>query len=321
MAEASVIEGVYLSTDLDLEELYREAFAAHPKVRLRHPHEIDDPEAVRFALCWRPADEAFDPYPNLGLASSIAAGVDSIVNCPSLPKKVVVTRVRDGNQGDLMAGYAAWHVVWHHRNMARYINHQRSATWARYDISGLLPPRDCVVGVLGFGLMGQAIARAVVAMGFTVVAAIRGEPPTKSSAGVSFESGPDAVRRTAAKAHMLINVLPLTPETRDILDAKLFATMPAGAVLIQLGRGEHLVEDDLILALDNGLLSGASIDVFRTEPLPGNHPFWRDPRIVVTPHQASACSTTIVAEQVAQAALDVVAGRRPQTAVDRCSGY
>src|SRR3990170_3121482 len=125
MAEASVVEGVYLSTALDLEELYGEAFAAHAKVRLRHPHEIHEPEAVRFALCWRPADEAFDPYPNLGLASSIAAGVDSIVNCPSLPQKVVVTRVRDGNQGDLMAGYAAWHVVWHHRNMARYLNHQR----------------------------------------------------------------------------------------------------------------------------------------------------------------------------------------------------
>jgi glyoxylate/hydroxypyruvate reductase A len=175
--------------------------------------------------------------------------------------------------------------------------------------------------VLGFGLMGQAIARAVVAMGFTVVAAIRGKPPATPSAGVCFESGPDSVRRTAAKAHMLINVLPLTPATRDVLDAKLFATMPAGAVLIQLGRGEHLVEDDLILALDNGWLSAASVDVFRTEPLPGDHPFWRDPRIVVTPHQASDCATALVAEQVAQAALDVVAGRRPQTAVDRGNGY
>jgi glyoxylate/hydroxypyruvate reductase len=143
------------------------------------------------------------------------------------------------------------------------------------------------------------------------------EPP----AGVSFESGEDAVLQVAARSRILINVLPLTHATRGILNARLFSAMPMGAALIQLGRGEHLVEEDLTRALDSGRLAGASLDVFRKEPLPPDHPWWRDPRILVTPHQASDSSPVLVADQVSRAALDVAAGRRPETAVDRANGY
>ncbi len=322
MARNGVIEGVYLSTVFDLEKMFGRHFEPYAgEVRLRRPEAVDDPAAIRFALAWHPAAEAFAPYPNLGLAHSIAAGVDSIVRCPSLPGQVQVARVRDNSQADLMAGFAAWHVVWHHRNMRHHIVHEARCEWSRQDVAGFIAPRDCPVGILGFGLMGNAIARAVTAMGFPVVAAVRNAPSGAVPAGVEFECGDGAAERVAARARILINVLPLTPQTRGILNARLFSAMPEGAVLIQLGRGEHLVEADLLAALGDGRISAASLDVFATEPLPRDHPFWQDERILVTPHQASDSSPDLMARQVVEAARDVVSGRRARTAVDRTNGY
>ncbi|WP_336058107.1 NAD(P)-dependent oxidoreductase [Nitratireductor sp. CH_MIT9313-5] len=316
-----VIEGVYLSTTLDLEAMYAPYFAAHAdKVRLRKPEDIDDPEEVRFALAWLPAANAFAPYPNLRLASSIAAGVDSIVNCPSLPKDAVVARIRDENQADFMAGFAAWHVVWHHRNMAHHIRHEARQEWSRLGIDAFIPPRECTVGILGFGMMGQAIARAVMGMGFQVAAGVR-SMPDHPVAGVEYHAGEHSAYDVAAVSDILINVLPLTRQTRGLLDARFFAAMKKGAALIQLGRGEHLVERDLVAALDAGHIRSASLDVFEREPLPPEHRFWRDERVLVTPHQACECSPTKTAEQVSEAALAVVRGETPRTAVDRASGY
>lgn len=322
MDEAETVEGVYLSSALDLETLFGDAFAARgAPIRLRRPEAIDSPEAVRFALCWHPPDNGFVRYPNLEMAASIASGVDNIVNCPSLPERAVVTRIRDEHQAALMAGFAAWHVIWHHRRMGFHLSHQTRGEWVRRDFDEVVPPSRFTVGILGFGLMGRAIARAVCAMGFPVVAAARNARAGEDMAGVRVECGPEAAQRTAARANVLINVLPLTAETRDILDRDLFALMPRGGALIQMGRGEHLVDADLDDALDSGRLAGASLDVFREEPLPEDHRWWRDRRIVITPHQASDCSSAMVAEQVSRAVLDIVAGRRPSTAVDRSLGY
>ncbi|WP_048646992.1 NAD(P)-dependent oxidoreductase [Nitratireductor soli] len=322
MAERGVIEGVFLSTALDLQELFADALAPHAEtIRLRHPHQIEDPEAIRFALCWRPADDAFKPYPNLRLASSIAAGVDSIINCPSLPGDALVTRVRDENQGDVMAGFAAWHVVWHHRNMRHHIVHEAKHEWARLVSADLRPPRETPVGILGFGLMGRAIARAVRAMGFPVIAAVRHHPGDNAMPGIAFESGKGAAERVAEQASILINVLPLTPATRGLLDLDFFNRMPKGSALIQLGRGEHLIEDALLKALDSGRIASASLDVFDIEPLPPEHPFWADDRVLVTPHQASDCSPRLMARQLARAVQDMAAGRIPETVVDRADGY
>ncbi len=321
MADGQVIEGVYLSTAFDLHALYGHALAPHAEaIRLRHPHEIDDPEEIRFALCWRPADDAFLPYPNLRLANSIAAGVDSIINCPSLPENALVARVRDEDQGDVMAGFAAWHVIWHHRNMRHHIVHEAKHEWARLIPSIMKPPRETPVGILGFGLMGRAIARAVTAMGFPVVAAAR-NAPRETMPGVRFESGEGAAHRVAEQAAILINVLPLTGETRGLLNLDFFNRMPQGASLIQLGRGEHLIEADLLRALDSGRIASASLDVFDVEPLPKEHPFWADERILVTPHQAGDCSPHRMAEQLVRAAQAVVAGEIPETVVDRSNGY
>lgn len=318
---AGVIEGVYLSRTLDLPAHFAKAFAPYAaRVRLRLPEAIDDPARVTFALAWAPAADAFAPYPNVRLAASIAAGVDSLLTCPSLPPDAIVTRVRDDTQAQLMAGFAAWHVIWHHRNMGAILDDVRAGVWQWRGHPLERAPARCPVGVLGFGMMGRAVARALAALGFPVFAANR-SAPSADEPGVTVLSGTDAIGHVAERAQFLVNVLPLTEETRGILDARLFARMPRGAVLIHLGRGSHLVAADLDAALASGQLSAASLDVFPQEPLPAAHPWWRDPRILITPHLASDTSPEFVAAQVVETAEAVRAGRVPFNAVSRASGY
>lgn len=320
MTSSEVIEGVYLSSKLDLEELFADVFSPYAdQVRIRLPRDIEDPSRIQFSVAWYPEKEAFTPYPNLRLVSSIAAGVDSLINCPSLPASAHLTRIRDDAQADMMAGFAVWQVVWHHRNMGHYLQRQAFSTWDQQNLS--VSPKDYTVGVLGYGLMGKAIAEAVAALGFPVVAAVRKQPSEAPTAGISFETGASSVERVAARSQALINVLPLTPQTENILDEDLFNLMPTGARLIQLGRGQHLVDEDLDKALASGQLGGASLDVFRTEPLPEDHRWWRNDKILITPHHASDSSAAIVAKQVTEAAIAAVNGRVPENTVDRTQGY
>ena len=312
---AQPILTVALSETFDL--VANMAEASDPRVTLVRPDEVEDPGAVTCALAWRPADDAFDAFPNIKMVASIAAGVDSIMNCPSLPSGAVVTRVRDEEQARMMAGFAVWHVVNHHRRMGEYLDNQATGSWSRKfraDMSSQVP-----IGLLGFGLMGQHVAKALVALGYPVLAASRSGGASMD--GVEIVSGPDAVSRVAGRARMLINLLPLTEQTQDVLNAELFATMPEGAVLIQLGRGEHMVEDDLLAALDSGHLAAASLDVFRQEPLPRDHVFWSHPRVVVTPHKASDTTRHEVLRQLADNYTALVSGQTPPGAVDRDAGY
>lgn len=306
---------VALSETFDLAANMAEA--SDPRVRLLRPSEVEDPALVTCALSWRPADDAFDPYPNIRMVSSIAAGVDSIIACPSLRDDIVVTRIRDEEQARMMAGFAVWHVVHHHRRMGTYIAHQASRTWDRSFRADMAS--DVTVGILGFGLMGRQTARVLATMGYNVIGASRsgGAPET----GVEILSGASAIAETAARSDILINLLPLTEHTRDILNADLFATMPTGAVLVQLGRGEHLIESDLLAALDAGQLSAASLDVFRHEPLPQHSPFWSHDQVLVTPHKASDTTRAEILRQLANNYAALLQGRTPPGAVNRDAGY
>ncbi|MDK3016758.1 2-hydroxyacid dehydrogenase [Pseudodonghicola flavimaris] len=306
---------VALSSVFDLAGRLGEA--DHPEIRLLRPEEIDDPASIEVALAWAPTENAFAAYPNLRLVSSIAAGVDSILACPSLPQDAVVVRIRDEEQALMMAGFAAWSVVWCHRHMGTYVENQKTRSWDR-EFRPVLPSQ-VTVGVLGFGLMGRACARAIAAMGYRVVAARRsdgaGEP------GVELISGPDAPQRVAAQSQIVVNVLPLTEETRDLLDRDFFALMPEGASLVQIGRGEHLVEADFLAALDEGRIASAVMDVFRQEPLPEDHPFWGRPEILITPHKASDTTRSEILRQLAENFAALTEGMAPPGAVDRGAGY
>ena len=316
----AVLEGVYLSASLDLEAAYGDAFARlELPVRIRAPDAVTDPSRIAFALAWRPADDAFAPYPGLAHVGSIAAGVDNVLACPSLPAGVAVTRVVDPAQADMLASWTLAHVVWHQRGLEAMRARQREARWVR-----AAPPaaRDWPVGVLGAGRIGRRVAGLLARAGYPVRIASRTAPdPDALPPGVIAAHGDDAIGRVAAASRVLANLLPLTDATRDVLDAALFARLPAGAVLLQFGRGEHLVEQDLLEALDSGRLANASIDVTAVEPLPASHPFWREPRIFLTPHVAAETDPDTVARQTAEAALAVAAGRAPAHGVDRRAGY
>ncbi|KZM50804.1 NAD(P)-dependent oxidoreductase [Labrenzia sp. OB1] len=318
MEQAKTIEGVLLSGTMDLKTFYGLDFTGSGSpVRLFNPHEVSDPASIRFAVCWLPDDEAFARYPNMEMAMSVGAGVDALLANPSLAEETLVCRVRDPHQADLMAGYAAHEVLHFLRSFAQMKDHQGARAWNPLPMT---PPKETRIAVLGNGTMGAAIARALAAMGYSVAVACRTQPE-EPQAGISYHSGTGALDMACKGSRIAINVLPLTDETENILNRRLFNQLEAGAWLVQIGRGEHLHEADFTEALDNGQLAGATLDVFREEPLPENHPFWDDARLRITPHIASDSTPSVVAEQIRASAVELLQGKRPLLAIDRHQGY
>lgn len=318
MTQTGTISGVLLSSNMDLKTFYGLDFSEKGEnVHMYDPDEVPDPEAVRFAVCWLPDADAFAPYPNLEMAMSVGAGVDALLNHEGLRDDAMICRVRDPNQADLMAGYAVHEVLHVLRDFDKMAVSQASADWAPLPMEA---PKSKKIAVLGNGTMGAAVAHALSVLGFSVAVACRREPKAPLS-GVTYHAGGSAVREAAEGACVLINVLPLTEETDSILNVDLFNRLADGAWLVQIGRGEHLHEEDFKTALESGKLAGASLDVFREEPLPGDHPFWRDSRLRITPHIASDSTPSVVTQQVLKSAKELLAGQRPELAIDRSNGY
>lgn len=296
---------VLLSAAFDMHDYFGAVMAEHaPAVTLVGP-DTAEPEAVTLALAWRPPGDGFTRFPALRAVCGIGAGIDNILSCPSLPAGLPVVRVLDPRQGAAMAEYVLFHVLWHHRRFGRFLEQQRQARWQRF----VAPPAgEMTVGILGLGRIGGEVAGTLQGLGYQV-------------AGWRRTDGPAGLDAVLARSDILVNLLPLTPETRGILDHRLFRRMKPGASLVQVGRGEHLVEADLLAALDSGRLSGAALDVFPDEPLAASHPFWHHPGIVVTPHVASEASPVEVARTLARTAAELAAGQPPSAAIDRRRGY
>jgi|SRR5271166_6253818 len=270
---------------------------------------------VRLAVAWHPPDDAFARFPNLQAVCSIGAGVDNIIACPSLKPHIDVVRVVDPGQAQMMSGFIAWHVIGHQRGFNGYLVQQREHVWQRRPQRGA----DSVpVGILGNGEIGRKVAADLAQLGFPVMSWSRSPKP--SGAARSYH-GPDGLAAMIEETEVLVNLLPLTHATRGILNGGVFAKMRRGGFLVQVGRGEHLVEEDLLAALDSGQLAGAALDVFATEPLPTAHPYWDHPNVVVTPHDASDVSLRAVARTLVATADAIRAGQRPPHAIDRARGY
>ncbi|MCK1406900.1 glyoxylate/hydroxypyruvate reductase A [Bradyrhizobium sp. 76] len=271
---------------------------------------------VRLGMAWHPPDDAFSYYPNLQVVCTIGAGVDHVVGCPSLKPEIDVVRVVDPRQAQMMSGVVVWHVIGHQRGFARYRAQQHDRAWEQ----GQLRRAESVpIGILGHGKIGSKIAADLTYLGFPVMCWSR--TPKSISGAARSHYGPVGLAAMLKETEVLVNVLPLTPETRGILDAQVFAKMQRGGYLVQIGRGEHLVEGDLLAALETGQLAGAALDVFATEPLPPIHPFWDHPKITVTPHVAGDISVRAVATTLIAAANAIRGGRRPLHAIDRTRGY
>ncbi len=301
----SKVHCVVLAESPQMRVRFTEVVAQHaPGVMLVDP-DTATPEAVTLALTWRPPAGMFARFPGLQAVCGVGAGIDNILACPDLPADLPVVRVLDPMQGRAMAEYVLFHVLWHHRRFGDFLTRQREARWRRT----IAPPAsEVTVGILGLGRIGQEVEATLQGLGYRV-------------AGWRRADGAAGLDAVLAQADILVNLLPLTPETRGILDARLFARARHGAYLIQIGRGEHLVEADLLAALDTGRLSGAALDVFTTEPLPRDHPFWGHPGIVATPHIAGEAAPAEVARTLARTAAEIAQGLPLSGAIDRRRGY
>ncbi|ACL56503.1 2-hydroxyacid dehydrogenase [Methylobacterium nodulans] len=308
---------VLLSETLDLARLFGPVLSeiADAVEVVTHPVR-EGAEAVRLALAWFPPADAFSRYPNLEAVCSIAAGVDSLLACPGLPPDLPIVRVVDPEQARAMSCFVLWHVIGHQRRFRTYAENQARAVWMPL---GQQAAGEITVGLLGYGRMGAQVAADLAALGFKVLAWSRSERPPE--AGVAHLHGADGLAALLPRTDVLVNLLPLTPETRGILNAALFRRLKPGATLVQVGRGDHLVEADLLAALDEGTLGAAALDVFAVEPLPAAHPFWRHPRIVITPHEACDASPQAVAAMLRATAEALRMGAPIPHAVDRRRGY
>jgi glyoxylate/hydroxypyruvate reductase len=280
-----------------------------------HRHSVSDAD-TRLAIAWHPPDDAFEHYPNLQAVCSIGAGVDNIIACPSLRPGIEVVRVVDPAQAQMMSGFVVWHVIWHQRRFATYLAQQRDHIWQRLSQRSA---QQVPVALLGYGEIGRKVAADLALLGFPVMVWSRTAKPTSPS--VKAFHGRDGLAAMLGETEVLVNLLPLTQETRGILNRELFTSMRRGGYLIQAGRGEHLVDADLLAALESGQLEGAALDVFATEPLAPAHPFWRHPKIVITPHDACDVSIEAVAATLVATADAIQSGQRPPHAINRERGY
>lgn len=307
---------VFLSRNIDLRGYLAPTLARlAPEIELLD-HTQGRTTPVELAISWNPPDDGFDHYPGLRAVCTIGAGADSILACPSLRPDIEVVRVVDPAQAEMMSGFILWHVISHQREFATYRTQQRERIWRRL---GQRRAGDVPVGILGYGEIGQRVAADLSRLGFPVAIWSRNAKPVPD--GIAGFHGSDGLAGLLARTEVLVNLLPLTKETRFILNARTFAAMRPGGYLVQVGRGEHLIEQDLLAALADGSLAGAALDVFSSEPLPPEHPFWRHPRIVMTPHDACDAGPEAIAATLVDVAEAIEAGRRPRHAVDRSRGY
>ena len=270
--------------------------------------------AADYAVVWAPPQQFLDEQTGVKALFNIGAGVDALLKL-RLPPSALVVRLDDAGMAVQMAEYVCHAVIRHFREFDDYEKAMRAGQWA------FRKPRlrqDFPVGVLGLGVLGERVARALAQFDFPVNGWSR---TPKAIDGVRTFSGAEGMNDFLAASRVLVNLLPLTPETENILNRATLSRLQAGGYVINVARGAHLVDGDLIALLDSGHLAGATLDVFRTEPLPADHPFWSHPRITLTPHTSAR---TLRDESITQMVGKIVALERGEAIagiVDPVRGY
>jgi glyoxylate/hydroxypyruvate reductase A len=299
------------------QQTWREALTPHlpPGETLLLASECTDKSTVDIALAANPPWGTLATYPNLRFVQSLWAGVDRLLADPKLPTDIIIARLVDPAMAQAMLEGTVTAVLYVHRQFPAYLRQQSARTWQQLP-QPLAASRP--IGILGLGQMGEPVARALEALGFPVHA--WGQRP-RAATVCQYSWGEAGLQTVLASAEILINLLPLTPDTRGILNSRLFAGLPHGAALINYGRGAHLQDDDLLAALDSGQLSQAVLDVFHQEPLPSEHPFWTHPRITVLPHVAASTDPKSAAPIAMQNVIAFREGRELRGLVSRERGY
>jgi len=294
--------------------------AALPDVRwLDREQALAAADTVQVAVVANPPPGSLRGLPKLRLIQSLWAGVDRLLLDPMLPPGVPIARMVDPAMNASMAETALWATLALHRGYFEYARSQRQGLWQPR------PQRraDSVrVLVLGLGQMGLTSARRIAQQGYRVSGwSQRARAPAAELDGLTVHAGDAALPTLLAASDIAINLLPLTPATRGLLDARFFAALPPGASVVNLARGAHVVDADLLAALDRGHLAHAVLDVFHTEPLPAGHAYWSHPQVSLLPHVAAQTDPASASQVVADNIAALVAGRPLAHLVDGARGY
>jgi len=275
---------------------------------------LGNTDDIEIALAWKPVPGLLASFRNLKMIVSLGMGVDHLLADDKLPD-VAITRIMDDGLVGQMSEYALYWGLWHHRDIEKYAASQRAKKWKPEEFIDSIHRR---IGIMGLGTIGQDTAKKFAALGFPTAGWSRTQ---KTLPGIETFHGPSGLPKFLGQTNILVNVLPLTRETRGIMDKTLFAALPKGAFVINMGRGGHVVDDDLLAALDSGHLSGAALDVFNVEPLPPEHPYWAHPRVHITPHMAGYTNPRTASPGVIDNIKALRAGQPLKNTVDAKTGY
>ncbi|WP_342720876.1 glyoxylate/hydroxypyruvate reductase A [Acidovorax sp. FHTAMBA] len=267
-----------------------------------------------YAVVWAPPQQFMDEQAGLKALFNIGAGVDALLKL-RLPPQALVVRLDDAGMAVQMAEYVCHAVIRHFREFDGYEADMAAGRW------GYRKPRlrsDYPIGVMGLGVLGERVAKALAQFDFPVNGWSRSP---KAIEGVRAFTGVEQFNDFLAASRVLVNLLPLTPDTANVINKDSLARLQPGAYVINVARGAHLVDEHLLAAIDSGHVAGATLDVFRTEPLPAGHAFWNHPRITITPHTSAR---TLRDESIAQIARKIAALQRGEAVagvVDAGRGY
>jgi glyoxylate/hydroxypyruvate reductase A len=289
--------------------------AGLPDEEIREHPDVGNVEDVDICIVFRMPPGYLKPFKNLKMISTTGAGVDHYLLDPDLPRHIPMVRVIDTDFGARMADYVLSWVLFHHREIAHFQAAQRRHEWAYKPIRSA---SDMRVGIMGLGQMGGLTARRLASLGYTVSGWSRSRHAID---GVRCYAGPEELGEFLAGTEILVNLLPLTAETRNILSKSTYDRLPEGSILITAGRGGHLNEADTLAALESGRLRAATIDAFPKEPLPKEHVFWDHPKVFVTPHCSSTPSPETVVNSFVSNVRRFRAGEKLLNVVDFAKGY
>lgn len=288
---------------------------AAPEMILMHDRPSRDLSGIRYCMTWKPLPGVYDRMPDLEALFVLGAGVERFLADATIPPQVRIVKMAEPGLTQAMEHYVLWQVLNHHRRFWELEAGQREARW----IDQTYPaPWERKVGIMGLGALGEAVAIMLKRFGFDTRGWSRS---AKAIDGVTMFAGADRIDAFLDGLEILVCLLPLTADTRGVLNADLFRRLAPGAGLINVGRGAQLNEADLLSALESGQLAAASLDVFAAEPLPHGHPFWRHSRIFVTPHLAADVDPESSAMAIRRQIERFEAGQALEHVADRARGY
>jgi glyoxylate/hydroxypyruvate reductase A len=306
---------LFVAPDRNLSEWKKHIHRIDPNIEIDIWPAIQNKDRVQFAVCWNHPKHLLDSFPNIKAVSSLGAGVDHLLSDETLPESIDVARIVSPSLIQQMKEYILGAVISIQRNLPQYIRQSDQGKWQihRHKLAGNLR-----IGIMGLGAMGQPVAEQLAQTGYQVAGWARS---SKDLENIEYFSGPEELPLFLSNINILVCLLPLTDATKDILNLDIFKKLPSDAWVINAARGEHLVDEDLIYALDSNLLQGAWLDVFQDEPLPDKHAFWNRSNIIITPHIASITQPAEAAEQIVENYKRALSGMDLRNAVNREKGY